>query len=480
MSKLVTFAVSELNELTPEEIEDSQFQKIHFRIYSTALNAHGYIMSLNVLKKYANTIQGKPILTYYMPHADNGNGDFAGHEDSSWAQETAVGFFPNDCKITYEKDPDGTVFMCADGYIWTVYYDYVVDVFKNNDGSKGVSSELYIIDSKADEETNIEEILQYSFTGLTLLGEQDAMGVPIHPAVEGCRGELVKFSTANYEKDKIEFEKKLYNSVKEESSDEGSILIQKNKEEAMAENIEANAASSEVVENAEQYITTEVKVSTDVENFDDDGCYVGSTYEEHKQVTRETVTTPENEEESGIVENAVETKEDNPETDVQENAIEKDPVVENATKEDAPEENACKANNEIFDEELNALKLKCADLEKQINEKNVAYEQLEIKCNSLAEYKNNKEAEIMKNTIECELNKVSRILNAEQINEWRKKSSQCSTENVDGFINELKAFAFDVQEKNGTPAVESIRCSIPTETKSEPTDMWERIANTYK
>ena len=40
-------------------------------------------------------------------------------------------------------------------------------------------------------------------------------------------------------------------------------------------------------------------------------------------------------------------------------------------------------------------------LEKQINEKKAAYEQLEIKCNSLAEYKNNKEEEIMMSILDA-------------------------------------------------------------------------------
>lgn len=484
MSKIITFAVPDFKEMTPEQIEDCQFQKVHFRIYSTAVNAHGYIMSLKVLKKYANTIQGKPILTYYMPYAYGGDGDFGGHENSTFAQETPVGFFPNDCKITYEKESDGTVFMCADGYIWTAYYDYVVDVFKNNENVKGVSSEILIVDSEIDEETNIENILQYSFAGLTLLGSHDAMGTPIKPAVDGCKGTLVTFSATNYEKAKNEFEKKLYNSVKEESSNEGSIFIQKIKEDAMAEKIEKNAAPSEVVENAEKIVTTEVEISTDTVTYDDDNRYVGETREEHKVSTTDVVEVPEEEVKPPVETNATES-DGNDEPQVEENATEEivgntTVVEENASQETTPEENACKSNNEISADEYNALKLKCSSLEKELNEKNEAYSQLEIQCNALAEYKKNKETEIMKNTIDCELSKVSKILNADQINEWREKSLQCSIDNVDGFVNELKAFAFDVQEKNGVAAADTMRCSIPTETVKEPTDMWERIAQTYK
>lgn len=52
-----------------------------------------------------------------------------------------------------------------------------------------------MIETEIDEETGIENILQYSFTGLTLLGEYDAMETPIHSAVPGCQGKLVEFSS---------------------------------------------------------------------------------------------------------------------------------------------------------------------------------------------------------------------------------------------------------------------------------------------
>lgn len=252
----------------------------------------------------------------------------------------------------------------------------------------------------------------------------------------------------------------------------------------MAEKLEKNAASSEVVENAEKVVTTEVEISTDTVTYDDDYRYVGETHEEHKVSTTDVVEVPEEEVKSPVETNATESDDDG-EPKVEENATEEmventTVVEENASQETTPEENACKSNNEISTDEYNALKLKCSSLEKELNEKNEAYNQLEIQCNALAAYKKNKETEIMRNTIECELSKVSKVLNADQINDWREKSLQCSIETVDGFVNELKAFAFDMQEKNGVSTAETMRCSIPTETAKEPTDMWERIAQTYK
>lgn len=508
--KLVTFAVSNNeNIMTPEEIEDSQFQKVHFRIYSAdRVNDHNYTCSLKVLKKYAKTIAGKPILVWYNKYANGGNGDFTGHEDSSYAKEYPVGFFPKEPKITYEKDENGTIFLCADGYIWTVYYSEIVKVFEDYGGIKGVSSEMLIIDSEMIEDTDIENILQYSFAGLTLLGEHDALGTPIKPAVDGCQGILVTNSSKNdeYEKAKVEFEKILYNSVKQESVETDSFLIQKNKEETMETEIVKNSASPDVVENAVQEVSTKVEVSTDVYSYDDNGNFVGATHEEHEVRTTEVkeVLEEEVEPEMESVENATCKKNA---CDVQENECKKEcnecKTQDNACKSQDNEckvdneckeaENACKKNNEcktenvckqdnastVSLEEFEALKVKYFALETELSESKKAYDTLLLKCNSLEEYKNNKESENMKNAIEIALNSVSHILSSEQIDEWREKSQKCSITNVDEFTNELKAFAFDVQEKNGVVQKDSIRNSIPKEVENEPTDFWERMARKY-
>ena len=85
----------------------------------------------------------------------------------------------------------------------------------------------------------------------------------------------------------------------------------------------------------------------------------------------------------------------------------------------------------------------------------------------------------MKNTIEVALNSVSHILSSSQIDEWREESKNCSVNTVDGFINKLKAFAFDVQEKNGVIQTDSIRNAIPKEMDMEPSDLWERLDKKY-
>lgn len=496
--KITAFSIlNDDNVMTLDDIEQTQFQKVHFKVYSAdKVNAHNYTCSLKVLKKYAKTIAGKPILVWYNRYANGGKGDFAGHEDSVWAKQYPVGFFPNNVKITYEKDDDGTIFLCADGYIWSLYYSEIVKVFEDYGGIKGVSSEMLIIDSEMIEDTDIENILQYSFAALTLIGEHDALGNPIKPAVDGCQGVLVANAITNseYEKAKNEFEKILYNSVNQESEETGSFFNIKNKEEKMETEVIKNSTSPDVTENATQEVSTAVGVSTDTYSYDDDGKYIGSTHEEH--ILRTTETKEVSDEEIKSDEEVVE----NTSNESEEEKLNNADVVENSTDESCKADNACKSKNEcksdnaeqevqntcktensstVDMEEFEALKVKCATLENQLREKESDYQNLLLKCNALETYKSNKENENMKNTIEVALNSVSHILSSSQIDEWREESKNCSVNTVDGFINKLKAFAFDVQEKNGVIQTDSIRNAIPKEMDMEPSDLWERLDKKY-
>lgn len=465
-----------------EEINDLQFAKIRIKAYSTALTAHGYYSTKAQLKKASKSICNKPLLVYVNPFTD----DFEGHEDDGlFKKEIPCGFVPNEesANIKFEKDEDGTVFLVCDAYIWTMYFENVKEIFERDGGEKSVSVELLAIETE-DKDDGTIELKEFSFTGITLLGEK------IRPAVDGASAKLIKNSStstnAEYEKAKVEFEKILYNSVKQESVETDSFLIQKNKEEIMDAEITKNSTSPDVIENATQEVTTRVGVSTDTYSYDDAGRFVGATYEEHSVRTTEIKEVPEEEVKPTevVVENASEEEEkiDNAEvvenTEVIENSTDEDEKVDNAVQE---VENTCKVDNSsvVNIEEFEALKVKCSALESELETKKAEYDVLMQKCSVLEEYKNNKENENMKNAIEVALNSVSHILNSAQIDEWRKESEKFSAENVDEFTNKLKAFAFDIQEENGVIQSDSIRNSIPKEVEVEPTDFWERMEKKY-
>ena len=100
-----------------------------------------------------------------------------------------------------------------------------------------------------------------------------------------------------------------------------------------------------------------------------------------------------------------------------------------------------------------------------------------LRGSTLEEFKTNTENAQRVQEIECALEEVSSILTVEEIADWREKSVNCST--VDGFKNELKAFAFDVQKERGIQqATETLRNSItiPNSKEEESLDVWDRLA----
>lgn len=172
-------------------------------------------------------------MAYYNKNGDYGKGDFGGHEHSPLAQEIAVGFIPFNPEISYETE-NATTYLCVDGYIWNTYYEHIVDVFYKDGGIKGVSVEMYVLDSKL-QKNNVEEILQYSFTGVTLIGKTDACNTKIKPAVDGCQAKIIQFAAITlddvmqpeFNKAKQLFEKQLVKNAIEEPESDGSILLQK-------------------------------------------------------------------------------------------------------------------------------------------------------------------------------------------------------------------------------------------------------------
>lgn len=442
--------------LSLEQINNMQFAKLRIKVYSTALTAHGYFSTKAELKRASKSICNKPLLVYVNPFTD----DFEGHEDDGlFKKEIPCGFVPceESANIKFEKDEDGTIFLVCDAYIWTMYFDNVKTIFERDGGNKSVSVELLAIETE-DKDDGTTELKEFSFTGITLLGEK------VRPAVTNASAKLIQNSSsinAEYEKAKIEFEKILYNSVKQEPVETDSYFNTKNKEEKMEEKIIKDSTSPDVIENATQEVTNKVTVSTEVYSYDDNGDFVGTSYEQHVKETTEIKEVPENE----VAE---------PNT----NVINEDNTINNSVTE---VENVCKTKDSTVDvEEFEALKSRCSTLEQELATKNAEYDALMQKCLSLEEYKNNKEKENMKNEIEVALNSVSHILNSAQIDEWRKESEKCSVDNVDEFTNKLKAFAFDVQEKNGVLNADPIRNSIPIESEKEPTDFWERMEKKYR
>lgn len=444
--KLISFSVDEIeNPKTLQEINDSQFTKVRIKAFSTGVTRHNYAFNEDVLKAAAFSILGKPVLYKYNMWTD----DASSHEPD----EIQCGFIPKDetdADISFEYDEaTGKTFLYVNAYLWKVYQEKLINILQRDNGIKSVSVEMWLIEYVDNGGNSPIDVKQFVFNGVTILGDD------VTPACEGAAMEVVKFSIEDYTKAECEFKEKLNNSINRES-DEDSFLIQKNninKEELMAEELKnATTESPEVLENAEVVTTTNVNVSEYKDTYDDNGCFVSSESEYHsksettvEQVPDDTNTTVTNAENT-----SVDTTGENPEE----------------------MDNACKSDN-ATEEKCGELEVKCSALETEIMTLKNSLEALKLENATLADYKANKEKESITLAVECALNDVSTILSQDEITQWREKSLTCA--NFDAFQNELKAFAFDAQNKNGTKVPETLRNSIPQEVVVEPTNVWERL-----
>lgn len=453
--KIVTFSVEDSNISAVNELNDSQFSLLKIKFFSDAITSHGYKCSAETLKRCAYTILEKPILVNYSILRDK----FLGHEDS----EIPCGFVPKNSTIEFETDENGVTYVIVSAYIWSMYFDYIMNVFENQDGKSDVSVELLVVESE--DKDNYTEMLNLCFTAITLIG--------MNPACKGANATVLKFSEEEQDKylqAKQLFEQTLYNSdtqlnkvnITQESTtlleNEDSFLNCSSKNEPKEENMSkkvlenstdmelvANSDSSTVeptkVDNAEQRIHTRTTEEIDINLYNDEGHYIGSSSEYSSKSTTKV---------EEITEEEANTK------------------VETILNSDDSEEIDYKAK---FAE----MEVKCSALETEKVELQTKYSALELKCSTLETYKNNKENELKVHAVECAIDEVTDILSAEQLIEWRSKSVNCT--DVNQFKNELKAFAFDIQKNSGIKPQDPLRNAIPKTSQVTSDNVWDRLAS---
>lgn len=444
-----------------QDMSDSQFMKGRMRAFADGLNENNIYFSLDGIKRAAKTILGKPMLAAFTFWNPDGLG---GHDK----EEFPVGYVPEDSEITFEESEDGRTFLCCDFYIWKNYTNGIEDILVSSEGIKAISVELKAINPIDDKEKGITIVDNFVFYGITILSDS------LNPAVRDASLKVLKFSTEEFNKDKDVFDKlreslKINNSAIEESN-KGSFLMQNNnKEENMEEEIKNSVEQQEeVILNSAEESSQQVenacgdKVKNADENVDN-ACGDKS------------------------VDNACGDKVDNACGDKVKNEEEVDNAcgdkVKNAEGESDSEEstedveNAIKVKCSELEAKNSELEIKCSEYEATVTDLQAKIKELEVKCSTLEEFKTNTENAQRVQAIECALEEVSSILTVEEIAEWREKSVNCST--VDGFKNELKAFAFDVQKARGIQqATETLRnsISIPNSKEEESLDVWDRLA----
>lgn len=138
--------------------ENAEFALMRLNFLSDGYNTHNIPFTFDLLKQYAPTILGKPIVAKYNRFSQ----DVEGHEDD----EVMVGYVPSNATVEYEKTDNGT-FACVDGLISKLYATNVYEMFKK-ENFRSVSIEVETEwDGGAPDQGNL---VSFNIVGVTLLG----------------------------------------------------------------------------------------------------------------------------------------------------------------------------------------------------------------------------------------------------------------------------------------------------------------------
>lgn len=188
---------------------DNSLMPITMKACHTGINRNNSKISETTMAKALPSFMNKPIL------AEIKDGDFGSHameyvEDNNGNIfvryiERAVGIVPESCNahLEYDKEKD-RMYTIVDGYIFNYYGNETSEIIKRKNGTK-VSVELEVNEFEWSQEDDCLEILDFTFSGVTLLGESVMEGM------EGSRLDLAKLPEieTNYSAQLIEMQSKL-------------------------------------------------------------------------------------------------------------------------------------------------------------------------------------------------------------------------------------------------------------------------------
>lgn len=273
--------VNTFGNISYSESSDPSLMAVTLKACHCGINRNNSKITEKVMKKAFPTFANKPILAEIV-ESENGEKDFGSHSFTIESDENGneythyiekpVGIVPetNDIHLEYDESQDKT-YTIVNGYIFNYYGNETADIIKRKNGTK-VSVELEIYDMAWSGKDKVLVINDFSFAGITLLGESVGEGML------GSRLDIADFSkkeTIDYSEQLIEMQERL-----------------KKLETACFNNINNNGK--------------EETIEVDKEKFEEE---VTETVEvtEKEEITEEEVTVTENESEETVDETSEET-----------------------------------------------------------------------------------------------------------------------------------------------------------------------------
>lgn len=498
MERKVSFQVEEAVEV-PEwtkNYPEHKFSVFKTCFLSTRPNSHHLDIDDATLRKYASTILGGFLVAKIQ------NGDSMSHEED----EQVYGVFPRDQKIEFVEE-DGFTKAYAYAVVSKIYGKDFNAIFEG-DNLRNSSVEMTVV---TEDDADEGKVVSFDLMGLCCLGHR------INGSCPDADITMVRFSeeeaNAYFSENSIlsDLEKFVENRKKSMAEKYVSHPINTSKNAIYEGEWDGNKAKQDLVKE-KNYKTLAPKVCLRLEPGWEDrevtklGYPVMGLYDGEWRYSVKALASAqgyaEKENETGVLKKikaikkklGLDDSDGKEETKMAEKDTEKVDMEEETkvdeTKETEMEETVVKAEDCPCDEddkhdteEHEDFEAKCAQLTKDIEErdniimqKDEELKQCQTELAELREYKRCMEASQLACKVEAALSEIKGFASESQIDAFREEGKNCTLENIDAFVNKVKATCFDATKGNLSKSDDGMfKFSIPVVTEKKSESVWDRL-----
>lgn len=498
MERKVSFQVEEAIEV-PEwtkNYPEHKFSVFKTCFLSTRPNSHHLDIDDATLRKYASTILGGFLVAKIQ------NGDSMSHEED----EQVYGVFPRDQKIEFVEE-DGFTKAYAYAVVSKIYGKDFNAIFEG-DNLRNSSVEMTVV---TEDDADEGKVISFDLMGLCCLGHR------INGSCPDADITMVRFSeeeaNAYFSENSIlsDLEKFVENRKKSMAEKYVSHPVNTSKDAIYEGEWDGNKAKQDLVKE-KNYKTLAPKVCLRLEPGWEDrevtklGYPVMGLYDGEWRYSAKALASAqgyaEKENETGVLKKikaikkklGLENSDGKEETKMAEKDTEKVDMEEETkvdeTKETEMEEIVVKAEDCPCDEddkhdteEHEDFEAKCAQLTKDIEErdniimqKDEELKQCQTELAELREYKRCMEASQLACKVEAALSEIKGFASESQIDAFREEGKNCTLENIDAFVNKVKATCFDATKGNLSKSDDGMfKFSIPVVTEKKSESVWDRL-----
>lgn len=480
-----------------QEFSENKLAIAKVCVLSTAPNSHELNISEKVLRRDIGTIRGNFLVAHMV------GGDAHSHDK----EEVPVGYFIPNKDIEFEEvEENGNKVVKAWAYavLSKQYAKEAYDMF-TRDNHRATSIEM-AVELGEDE----HEVVSFDAYGSTILG------MNIKPSCKDAEISLVRFAEeaeSFFSESSIlsDLEKFVENRKKSMAEEYVSHPINTSKNAVYEGEWDGDKAKQDLVKE-KNYKTLAPKVCLHLEPGWEDrevtklgypvmGLYDGEwRYSAKALASAQGYAEKENETEVLKKIKAIKKKlglddsDGKEETKMAEKDTEKVDMEEETkvdeTKETEMEETVVKAEDCPCDdddkhdtEEHEDFEAKCAQLTKDIEErdniimqKDEELKQCQTELAELREYKRCMEASQLACKVEAALSEIKGFASESQIDAFREEGKNCTLDNIDAFVNKVKATCFDATKGNLSKSDDGMfKFSIPVVTEKKSESVWDRL-----